>query len=152
MKSIDSLKKRQQKAESIIAVLQSADYSAHASTSDKLLALESLYGQYSVHVLCEALNVPRDTFYNHIYRNKKENPSYFKKREEMRGLIRKTFDDPNQIFGPGKMRAVLLDRGRHISESMVPELMREMGLYSIRTKAKANYEKWEKSKNRNILN
>lgn len=34
--------------------------------------LELLYGQYDVHTLCEALDVSIGTFYNHIFRNKRD--------------------------------------------------------------------------------
>lgn len=39
---------------------------------EKLQELAQLYGQYSVHVLCDALKVSRGTLYNHVLRNKKE--------------------------------------------------------------------------------
>ena len=50
----------------------------------KLEVLEDLYGKYNVHIICEALNVPRGTFYNHILRNKRDNTWYAKRKEELR--------------------------------------------------------------------
>lgn len=38
----------------MIEVLQKIEYTASSSLQEKLFALEKLYGQYSVHVLCEA--------------------------------------------------------------------------------------------------
>ena len=81
----------------------------------KLAALESLYGQYNVHMLCDALKVPRGTFYNHILRNKKNNTWYAKRREEFRAKIQQIYDDNNQIFGSGKIRAVMKAEGYQIS-------------------------------------
>ncbi|MCQ2511842.1 MAG: hypothetical protein MJ092_00395 [Lachnospiraceae bacterium] len=40
-----------------------------APLSDRLMELERLYGEYHVHALCDALEVSRGTFYNHIKRN-----------------------------------------------------------------------------------
>ena len=36
----------------------------NASIDEKMAAFEKLQGQYSIHVLCEALNLPRGTYYN----------------------------------------------------------------------------------------
>ena len=52
-----------------------------SNLKDKLNELEKLYGQYSVHVLCDALDIPRGTFYNHIKRNKRDDTYYAKHRE-----------------------------------------------------------------------
>ena len=70
-----------EKLENIIEVLKTVDCTASASLQDKLAALEPLYGRYSVYVFCEALNVPRGTFYSYIPRNKRSNSSYTKHRE-----------------------------------------------------------------------
>ena len=47
----------------IIEILKKVECSANAPLDEKLCALESLQGQYSIHLLCEALEVPRGTFY-----------------------------------------------------------------------------------------
>ena len=75
-KDFDSLLRRCEKQEQIIAVLKSIPAIADVTTQEKLAVLEPFYGQFSVHVLCEALDVPRGTFYNHIKRNKRDNSSY----------------------------------------------------------------------------
>ena len=75
-KDFDSLLRRCEKQEQIIAVLKSIPAISNATTQEKLAVLEPLYGQFSVHVLCEALDVPRGTFYNHIKRNKRDYSSY----------------------------------------------------------------------------
>ena len=117
----------------------------------KLHAMEELYGQYSVHMLCEALKVSRGTFYNHIFRNKRDNTWYAKRREEYRLMVKQIYDDSNQIFGVAKITAVMKEKGYHISAEMVRELMRDMGLVSIRQNAKDLYDK-EQRKFKNYLN
>lgn len=86
-KDFDSLLHRCEKQEQIIEVLKSIPAIANATTKEKLAVLEPLYGQFNVHVLCEALDVPRGTFYNHIKRNKRDSSSYAKHREELREAI-----------------------------------------------------------------
>ena len=66
------MKSHLQKLEQIIEVFKKVDCSFSSPLKQKLNELESLHGKYSVHVLCEALNVPRGTSYNHIFRNKKK--------------------------------------------------------------------------------
>ena len=107
----------------------------------KLEALEKLYGQYSVHMLCDALNVSRGTFYNHILRNKRDNAWYAKRREELRVKIQQIYDDNHQIYGANKICAVMKREGYRISEKMVRQIMRDLGLLSIREDAKDFYNK-----------
>jgi transposase-like protein len=65
--------------EGIIEILKTAKCSPTAPLEEKLIALENLYGQYNVHMLCEAMDVSRGAFYNHILRNKRDN-TYYSKR------------------------------------------------------------------------
>lgn len=68
-------------------VIKAAECSLSAPLQEKLDALEKLYGQYSVHVLCKALEVSRGTFYKHIFRKKKV-AEYDLHREEIREQIK----------------------------------------------------------------
>jgi hypothetical protein len=79
-----------------LKVIQAAGCGTSAPLKEKLIALEKLYGQFSVHALCEALEVARGTFYNHIFR-RKDVTWYDKRREEMRVLINTVFDESRQI-------------------------------------------------------
>lgn len=49
------LKRRADKLQSIVEVLQKSDCTCFSPLQEKLVALEKLYGQYNKHVLCEAL-------------------------------------------------------------------------------------------------
>lgn len=137
--------------EGMVEILKRVDCTVNAPLGVRLQALEALYGQYSVHMLCEALNVPRGTFYNHILRNKRNHTWYAKRREELRMEIQKIYDDNRQIFGAAKITAVLKEDGYRVSEEMVRELMRDMGLISIRQGSKEQYDK-EQLRYKNHLN
>lgn len=71
--SIVSYKRLQGKVkrlEEIIQIYKTINCNYNSPLKEKLYTLEELYGQHSVYILCEALNVSRGTFYNHILRNK----------------------------------------------------------------------------------
>lgn len=123
-----------------LEILKIAGCGMAASLQEKLAALETLYGQYSVHALCSALDVSRGTFYNHIFR-KKNVTEYDKRREEIREQIRIVFEECKQRYGARKICAVLADRGIRTSSKYVAELMREMDLQCIGRNAKREYNK-----------
>lgn len=151
-KEYDMLLRRVTKLENIIAILKSVNCTVHASLKEKLHELELLYDQYDVHTLCEALDVSRGTFYNHILRNKRSNSWFEKRREEYCVLIREVFNEYRQVLGAEKIRTILVQRGHQVSTEYVAKLMREMGLSSIRTTAKQDYLKLhEPEKKKNIL-
>lgn len=141
LRYVQNLEKKVKRLEGIIEILKKSECSVSDPLKIKLPILEEMYGQYSVHLLCEALEVPRGTFYNHMLRNKKDNTWYAKRKEEMRVKIQQIYDDSNQIFGAGKIYAIMKEEGYHTSVEMVRSLMRDMGLYSIRNGAKSFYEK-----------
>lgn len=78
-----------------------------------------LYGKYNVHWLCEAMQDDRGAFYNHVFRNKKDNTWYAKRREILREAILKIYEENRQIFGAGKITAILKQKGYRTSEETV---------------------------------
>ena len=121
-------------------VLKVAGCGVLAPLQEKLAALEKLYGQFSVYVLCEAMDVSRGTFYNHIFR-RKEVTYYDKRREEMRVHVNAVFEESRQLYGTKKITAVLAERGIVTSPKYVAGLMQEMGLSSVRKDSKREYKK-----------
>ena len=69
----------------------------------------------------------------------------------MRIKIQEIFDENHQIFGAEKIAAVLKSKGIKTSTKMVRELMRDMGLVSIRQVSKSLYND-ETRKHKNYLN
>ena len=137
--------------EGIIDILQKAPCTAAAPLENRLHVLDDLHDQYSVHMLCDALCVPRGTFYNYLLRSKRGCAWYDKRREELRQKIQTVYDDGRQIYGAGKIAAILKEQGCRVSERMVRELMQDMGLCSIRQGAKKQYDK-ETKRCKNYLN
>lgn len=151
LKNFRVLEAKVKRLEGIIEILQNVGCRVDDPLDIKLYALEQLYGQYSIHMLCDALKVSRGTFYNHVLRNKKDNTWYAKRREEYRLKIQQIYDDSNQIFGAAKIATVMKDNGYRISVEMVRKLMRDMGLISIWQDAKDLYDK-EQRRYKNYLN
>ena len=151
-KEYDMLLRRVEKLENIVAILKTVNCTVHDPLKKKLHELELLYDQYDVHTLCEALDVSRGTFYNHILRNKRGNAWFEKRREEYCILIREVFDEHRQVLGAEKIRTILVQRGYQVSIEYVARLMKEMGLASIHSTAKQDYIKLNATeKKRNIL-
>lgn len=137
--------------ESIIEILKSATCTPRSPLRQRLYVAEQLYGKYNVHVICDAFDIPRGTFYNNVLRNKKDNTWYAKRREGLRLRIQEIFDESNQVFGAAKIAAVMKSEGIKVSNEMVCTLVCDMGLVSIRQSAKKLYED-EGRKYKNYLN
>ena len=147
------LKRRVEKQEVVIQVLKMIDCTVSAPLKDKLVAMEALYGQFSVHTLCDAMEVSRGTFYNHILRNKRDKAWYVKRRATLSERIREIYEDSQQILGADKITAILVQQGERVSKKYVAGLMREMGLASMSPTAKKDYRYLcEEKPKRNILN
>ena len=140
-KEFKELKRKLEKLQSMLDIIHELGISVNAPLKEKLTGMTPLYGKYNVHWLCEAMQVDRGTFYNHIFRNKKDNTWYSKRREILREEILKIYEENRQIFGAGKITAILKQKGYRTSEETVSFLMHDMGLQSIRHRAKAIYEK-----------
>ena len=63
-----------------------------------LAKLHEQFEQYSVHELCEALNISRGTFYNHIFR-KADRTEYLQRQQELMLQVQRIFDDSNSVSG-----------------------------------------------------
>lgn len=117
IKDYDMLLRKVAKLENIVTILKTVNCTIHAPLKERLIESEVLYGQYDVHTLCEALDISRGTFYNHILRNKRGNTWFEKRREEYCALIREVFDEYRQVLGAEKIRTMNRRRKRIFSGS-----------------------------------
>ena len=146
------LQRKVEKLQNVIMILKAVDCLASAPLKDRLYALEPFYGKYEVHTICEALDVDRGTFYNHMLRSKRGNAWFDKRRQEYCQIIRDVFDEYRQVLGAEKIRTILIQRGHQVSAEYISQLMREMGLSSVRSTAKKEYLKLrETERKKNIL-
>ena len=151
----DALIRRLQKAEHKLSIIQLSGYLSKVPLQDKLATLEHFHNEmsdlYSVHELCEALDVSRGTFYNHIFR-RADRSKYESEKAQLILKVKQIFDDSEQRYGADKIRAVLAESGLRISAKRVLSIMHELGLYSIRTDAKKLYKTQQQRKKQNLLN
>lgn len=137
------------KQQQIIEILKSVNCTASSPLKQKLSESEKLYGQYDNHTLCEALDVDRATFLNHIKRRKGDDSWFAQRRTELREIIQEIYDDSNGIYGAEKIAALIKKRGISVSDRLVREMMKELGLKSLRQNAKK--EKLKERRKQNIL-
>ena len=101
-------------------------------------------------MICDALDFNRGTYY---YRVLHDNQTLYEKRkEELKILIQQIYDDNRQIFGAEKITAVLKAQGEPVTAPTVRELMKELGLLSVRLTAKTLYDSEHKKTPTNLLN
>ncbi len=143
-KELDNVRRKQERAEQICQILKLVNCAVSAPLQTKLYELEKLAGQFPIRILCDALDVDRGTFYNHLNRNKKENSTYAYRRQELSIVVKEVFEENRGLFGSDKILSVLQSRGYKTSKRMVRELMQEMGLRSLRDTAKNDYKTWVK--------
>ena len=141
-----------EKLQTIITIINDVGVSPQAPLKEKLKAMAPFYQRYNVHWLCEAMNVDRGTFYNHVLRGKHGETWHAKQREIIKQAIQKIYDENRQIYGATKITVILKQQGYHTCEKTVSTLMRELGISSIRQHSKNTYETAMRLEMRNRLN
>ena len=76
---------------------------------------------------------------HHIFRNKNDNTLIAKRRAELTPVIEEIYNNSRQIYGAGKVTAIMNDRGYHTTYHTVASIMHENDWFSIRSYAKTLY-------------
>lgn len=128
------------KTEQMLEVLSQCSCGIYASTDEKVAAINALKEEYSIHVLCEALHLPRGTYYN---RKKREGQmtSYEESDEELKPLIEKLFHENMDLLGRKPMQKKLRDIGVFVSEKRIARIMKELGLSVLTPQYRADHLK-----------
>lgn len=148
------LQRQYERLEHIFQIIRLSGLIDQASRQNRLEILAKLheqFEQYSVHELCEALNISRGTFYNHIFR-KADRTKYLEEQQALMLQVQQVFDDSKQRYGAEKIRAVLAENEIKVGKKRIRVIMQELGLESIRENAKRNYKKRQECQKRNLLN
>lgn len=151
MREFSESKRKVERMNKIISILQSADCTANSPLQKHLSVIEGFSSEYNVNTLCEALKVAKGTYYNHTLRNKRNKSQFNQKCDMLKTIIQEIYDESHQIFGPSKITAILKERSHRVCEKTVSKLMREMELHSIRNCVKTLYNIIAKKKRENIL-
>ena len=139
------------KLENMITILKTCGCAVHEPLRKKYEVISDLSDKYSVATLCDALDVPKGSYYNYLLRNKNENIINADRRKKFREIIEEIYFDSKEIYGAGKIHAILKDRGYNVSKRTVTSIMQENGWFAIRNGAKKIYLKMNRERE-NILN
>ena len=151
LRDVHFLRQAFERQKKIIEILRLSPCSPSAPLADRYTVITNLSNQYNESLLCEALSVAKGSYYNYKLRGKQGHTVYDVKKEKMTPIIEQIYHENQQIFGPGKIQAILKDRGYAISEKTVADIMHQNGWFSIRPSSKKLYLQAEEQK-RNILN
>lgn len=150
----DAISRRLQKLEHHMEIIRQTWYLSNIPLQKKLTSLEELYNRagnpFSIHELCDALDVARGTFYNHIFR-KADRSKYQEEHTQLTLMVKQVFDDSEQRFGAEKIRIVLANGGIHVSKKRISTIMQELGLHSVRTDAKKLFKRKQQYAKQNLL-
>lgn len=149
---IHRMKQHINKLERIMTLIKETGIISAIPLQQRLKACAELQekGEYSIREICEAMQVDRGTFYNHIFR-KADPTKRMQEREKLARQVKQIFDDSDQRFGAEKIKRVLGEYGIKVGYTRVHTLMTEMGLESIRTDAKHEYKKQQARQKKNLL-
>ena len=151
MRDVIDLKQKCEQQEMMIEILKNAPCTVSSPLQERYAYIQSISDKYSINLLCKAMNVAKGSYYNHVLRNKNENTLFAQKKAELTPIIEKIFHDNNQIFGAGKIHAILKDRGYKVAAKTVADIMHENGWFAVGTSAKKIYLMTQERK-QNILN
>ena len=141
MKIYREMETKYERSKKIVRVLQSSPFIQNATLDDKMQIIDKMVSdELTINTLCEAFGVSKATYYNRKLRGKNGNTQAKQKRDSITPVIKEIYDDSNQIYGPGKIHAILKDRGYTISSNIVASIMHNNHWFSIRGGAKALYE------------
>lgn len=153
-KEFDAISRRLTKLEHEMEIICLSQCITSVPLQKRLSILENLYHQadntYSVHELCEALDVARGTFYNHIFRRADRNQRD-QEQAQLMHLVRQAFDDSGQRYGTEKIRITLAEGGVRVSTKRIAAIMQELDLRSIRVDSKKQFKKYQQYRKQNLL-
>ncbi len=148
------LKRKYARSQHLLEIIKLSKLFDEIDLQKRLRILAQLYEQtelYSVRELCEALNVDRGTFYNHIFR-KADRTKFLEEQAQMMLKVQEVFDEGQQRYGAAKISAVLAANGVTVSTRRVRRIMDELGLECIQHGAKSSYRRQQERMKRNLLN
>lgn len=146
----NKLKMHCEKLENMIQILKICGCTVEAPLSQRYEVIKELSSVYSITTLCNALNVPKGSYYNHILRNKNDDTLAARRIKELTPVVEEIYNESKQTFGSGKIVAIMNDRGYKTTEKTVAKILHENGWFSIKSCAKTIYLQ-NKARKENIL-
>lgn len=149
-KTIKEQEKKISRLESMIKIIQNADFFKNVSLSERLEIIDEAWEEYGINISCDALGVARGTFHNHQKRGKGKNYLHEKRKKELLPEIQKIDQEFHHIYGANKITAELKNRGFNASKNTILKIMEEEHIRSLRMDK--NYYAFLNSDKKNVLN
>lgn len=139
------------KLENMVTILKTCGCSVYDPLQKRYDVITELSNKYTVSTLCDALDVPKGSYYNHILRNKNEDTINAERKMMFKKLIEEIYHENKETYGAGKIQAILKYKGYSISRKTVSSIMQENGWFAVRNGSKKIFLQLNKEKT-NILN
>lgn len=137
--SIKHMQRRLDRMKAILEAQSILNCSPNASHAEKVKAVDSLKGRYSVRILCDALNLPTGSYYNRK-RRETYTTCYERNDEMVKPLIKEIFESSEYRLGKRPIKRMLEERGYRVAEERIARLMKEMSL-SVQAPMALSYHK-----------
>ena len=108
-------------------IIRSCRCTASASVEEKVEEVKRLQNLFTVHSLCQVLDLSRATFYR-VSLEKKEKTQYEQNDDMLRPIIETEFYNSGERFGAPMIKFMINKRGIEVSIAHTKRLMREMSL------------------------
>lgn len=131
----NNLVKRATKLEHERGILQSFIAGLDLSQKAKYGFMDEIYGQYNIHEICDAMQVNRATYYNHL-KAKDKLTKYDERRAYLSEQIRNIYEESHKTYGAERIRLALKKQGIKVSKAYVLDLMHENGILSYNNSPK----------------
>lgn len=131
----NNLVKRATKLEHEREILQSFIAGLGLSQKAKYGFMDEIYGQYNIHEICDAMQVDRGTYYNHL-KAKDGLTKYDQRRAYLSEQIRNIYEESHKTYGAERIRLALKKQGIKVSKAYVLDLMHENGILSYNNSSK----------------
>lgn len=148
----NSLKQTASRTAHKLEICQKCLRGLELTPKEKYAFMDSIYGQYSLHEICEAMDVNRGTYYNHL-RVKDKIGQQEIRRAMLKEEIMAVYDASAHRYGSGRIAEALRRRGIKTSRKTVSKLMRELGIGYVQRhrKTASAYLAWEDRKSETQL-
>ena len=104
---IHRLKQKCDRQEKMLEIIKHSGCSPNSTQTEKYEVITALSDRYNVNILCKALGMAKGSYYNHSLQNKNGNTLAAQRNAELKDAIEKIYNDSHQIFGVGKIVALL---------------------------------------------
>ena len=116
-------------------ILQSFIAGLNLSQKAKYGFMDEIYGQYNIHEICDAMQVSRGTYYNHL-KAKDRLTKYDERKAYLSEQIRSIYEESHKTYGAERIRLALKKQGIKVSKAYVLDLMHENGILSYNNSPK----------------